>query len=320
MKTLIYHYGALGDFITVLPFVAEWKKRHGPEITLLGKPSFGTLGTAAGYFSGNLDAGSNRFLFLFNPVSDPERLRSFFSTYDAIVLFTAPDTPLALHSRIHSTAIVTIQPPFPEGRIHVVDYHLSLLTPVPGRSPWHAPVLSIPETDPHLNGLPTVSEKTVAIHPGSGSAKKNWPFHDYLDVADRLRALDFEIVWLIGPAEHDLTFPPEDTVVREPPLITAVSLCSRCGAFIGNDSGMTHLAAAAGCPVVALFGSSDPAVWEPRGTGGVQVLYKGTSCSPCHPGAVRAEGCDLLCLRRIIPEEVVRALVSLLSRENVRNG
>ena len=83
----------------------------------------------------------------------------------------------------------------------------------------------------------------VVVHAGSGSAKKNWPYFD--ELMERL------------PAVRAL---PEGLSLTE-----LARYLATCRAFIGNDSGITHLAAYIGCPTVALFGPTDPRVWGPIG-------------------------------------------------------
>jgi ADP-heptose:LPS heptosyltransferase len=54
-------------------------------------------------------------------------------------------------------------------------------------------------------------------------------------------------------------------VARGLKLVELAAVLERCALFLGNDSGVTHLAAAVGAPVVAVFGQASPAIWEPRG-------------------------------------------------------
>jgi ADP-heptose:LPS heptosyltransferase len=96
----------------------------------------------------------------------------------------------------------------------------------------------------------------VAIHPFSGSARKNWPLERYRALAARLPG---PVYWTAGPEE------PLDGAVRFEDLYELAGWLASARLYIGNDSGITHLAAAAGAPVVALFGPTDPAVWAPRG-------------------------------------------------------
>lgn len=96
----------------------------------------------------------------------------------------------------------------------------------------------------------------VVIHPFSGSAGKNWPLDRYRELASRLHP---PVRWCAGPEE------PLPGAVRFEDLYQLACWLAGARLYIGNDSGITHLAAAVGTPVVALFGPSDPAVWAPRG-------------------------------------------------------
>ena len=127
MKTLIYHNGALGDFITTLPVIAAWKQQQGASITLLGKHSFGILAAAAGYVENVLPVDRSNLRFLFQEHTDHDSLRSFFLPYQALLLFTLPDSLLLTRARNFSTATTLTQPPFPNQRQHIIDYHFSLL-------------------------------------------------------------------------------------------------------------------------------------------------------------------------------------------------
>jgi heptosyltransferase-3 len=107
----------------------------------------------------------------------------------------------------------------------------------------------------------------VAIHPGSGSPSKNWPVPSFAALARRLAG---DRGWLLveGPADEAAvaTLRREAVVAKQLPPRVLGALLSRSGNFVGNDSGVSHLAAAFGAPVVALFGPTDPKVWRPLGT------------------------------------------------------
>jgi len=123
----------------------------------------------------------------------------------------------------------------------------------------------------------------LALHPGSGSDTKNWPADRFLALARRLEgnpALGpHPSLLVLGPAEADGPSPPasasgrslpeEDTpslvVARELPLRVLGAVLSHAGLYVGNDSGVSHLAPAAGAPTLALFGPTDPALWSPVG-------------------------------------------------------
>lgn len=110
----------------------------------------------------------------------------------------------------------------------------------------------------------------VALHPGSGSPAKNWPADRFLVLAGRLSAASADeprFLLSLGPAEIERGFaaPPGALVAREWPLRVLGAAFSRASVYVGNDSGASHLAAAAGAPTLALFGPTDPAVWAPVG-------------------------------------------------------
>jgi heptosyltransferase-3 len=96
----------------------------------------------------------------------------------------------------------------------------------------------------------------VVIHPFSGSARKNWPLECYRELALRL---EMPVRWCAGPEE------PLEDAVRIDNLHELSRWLATARLYIGNDSGITHLAAAVGIPVVAIFGPTDPVVWAPRG-------------------------------------------------------
>jgi ADP-heptose:LPS heptosyltransferase len=117
------------------------------------------------------------------------------------------------------------------------------------------------DADARTAGLP---RGFLAVHPGSGSPSKNWPLTRFLEAA---RSLSGASPWLLvaGPAEEVLVAPPGSILAREWPLRVLAAVLARAGLFLGNDAGITHLAAAAGAPTLALYGPTDPALWAPVG-------------------------------------------------------
>jgi heptosyltransferase-2 len=133
----------------------------------------------------------------------------------------------------------------------------------------------------------------IAVHPGSGSLRKNWPAENWLAL---IRWLPSPVSLVLGEAESErwsATVPSRRPVGRadregtsdgQPsdalgqmlrlvnrPLEELVAHFARCRLFLGHDSGVSHLAAASGVRCVLLFGPTDPAVWAPP-TPGVQVV------------------------------------------------
>jgi len=102
-------------------------------------------------------------------------------------------------------------------------------------------------------------ENFTVIHPFSGSPRKNWSLDRFRAVASHLERV-MPVHWCAG--EDD---PPLAGAVRIDDLWELACWLARARLYIGNDSGITHLAAAVGTPVLAIFGPTDPAVWAPLG-------------------------------------------------------
>jgi hypothetical protein len=260
-RRLVYHAGALGDFITALPAIRSWRggtiARGGDETALLGRPAHAAL--AHPPFAAAWDAGSAPFAPLFSSGAGDEAgwLRRLLAEVRTALLFSPATSPLADNLRALGVTEILRQDPFPAVRVSVVDYHLALV----GGAGDSIPVVATARGDPPF----AVDAETVAVAPGSGSVAKNWPLERFEAIAARLKRRGWKVVWVLGPAEESVALPKERVVWRNVSLPVLAAAFSRCGLYVGNDSGVSHLAAAAGCATVALFGASDPVVWAPRG-------------------------------------------------------
>lgn len=134
----------------------------------------------------------------------------------------------------------------PNGDTHAVDFYLAQARTLGGRSVAAVPriLIDVPRRD------------FAAIHPFSGSPKKNWPLSSFQQLA---ATLDLPVEWTAGPDE------PLPGARRFDNLDDLARWLASARLYIGNDSGVTHLAAAVGTPVLAIFLTSNPAVWAPRG-------------------------------------------------------
>jgi len=131
--------------------------------------------------------------------------------------------------------------PGAEAATHAVDFYLRQF----GAPDGAVPRLPVQRRD----------DGFAVIHPFSGSARKNWPLARFHAVAERLPA---PVLWCAGPEET------LDDAVRFTDLGALMQWLAGARVFVGNDSGIAHLAAACGVPVVAVFGPTDPLVWAPR--------------------------------------------------------
>ena len=119
-----------------------------------------------------------------------------------------------------------------------------------------------PALPPPAEGIPHISvpdaprEDHVVIHPFASSPAKRWPLEAFRQVAG---ALPCPVKWLAGPEET------LEGAERIDDLYELACWIARARLYIGNDSGISHLAAAVGTPSLAIFLSTDPRIWAPRG-------------------------------------------------------
>jgi ADP-heptose:LPS heptosyltransferase len=168
-----------------------------------------------------------------------------FDGFDEIVSWYGSNWP-EFRAALEATGIpCTFHPalPDPAGSIHAVDFFAQQAGAAPG---------AIPHVDPG----PVERRENVVIHPFSGSKSKNWPLAAFEEVAHRL---PLPVEWTAGP-EETLAH-----ATRFENLFDLARWLAGAQLYIGNDSGITHLAAAVGVPVIALFGPTSPAIWAPRG-------------------------------------------------------
>lgn len=177
--------------------------------------------------------------------------------------------------------------------------------------------------------LPATGRPTVVMHTGSGgySKARRWSAEGFAAVARGLQQERGAEIVLVGQPEDDGDR-VENLLEQKPTnLIGATSLpqladvITGADLFIGADSGVMHIAAAAGTPVLSIFGPSNPDAWRPW-TGGAPAtaLSSGVECSPCsyvgHEIGAR-DGCEArTCMKLLRPEQALAAARNLLDAAN----
>jgi ADP-heptose:LPS heptosyltransferase len=173
------------------------------------------------------------------------------------------------------------------------------------------------------------TQDTVALHPGTGSYSpaRRWPPERFAAVASALISDGLTPVVVAGPGEEDLAHEVMGAIEGWAALLSGTptprhlaALLARCRLFVGNDSGVMHVAVAAAVPVVAVFGPSNHRAWGPYdpGTLSTRVVRADIPCSPClYRGQSLGlrNGCgDSQCLGVVHPEAVIHAARDLLTR------
>jgi ADP-heptose:LPS heptosyltransferase len=309
---LIVHQGALGDLVCIFQAIAELRRRFRP-VGILCQAHLGRLAAAEGLVEAWFPIEAAWTASLFTGAAGLEA-RRLLATYTHALVFSRSETLVACLQRIGDIRVCRIPPRPPvDQRIHVTEHALEHirgcgLLPEQGRThPETAPSAAPPVEKDH--------SKTILIHPGAGSPRKRWPLSGFWDVAVQLEAIRLSPEFVIGPAEQDFLAElahRNATVHRPVGSLDLLALLRSAVAYIGNDSGVSHLAAWAGLPSVVIFGPTDPVRWRPRGHS-VEIVQPPLDCMPCFETA--AENCAAAdCLARITPGSVMEAFQRVVRR------
>ena len=116
------------------------------------------------------------------------------------------------------------------------------------------------------------NREIVALHPGSGGKDKCWPLEEFQHLAELLNEQNRQSIILLGPVERERwgvevidRLKTRLPVLEDLSLTQVAAVLNRCTAYVGNDSGISHLAGALGVPTVAVFGPSNACHWRPLG-------------------------------------------------------
>jgi lipopolysaccharide heptosyltransferase II len=156
------------------------------------------------------------------------------------------------------------------------------------------------------------------IHPAAAFDTKQWATRNFARVAEELSARGFNCIAIAAPSESHViaelieeSFAHIETFTNlSLPEVTALAARSRL--FVGNDSGIAHIAAAVRVPSVVIFGSSNVAHWRPWAIAPSEVVREELPCQPC-PGYFCAEFDAPECIRRVSVERVTAAIEKVIS-------
>jgi ADP-heptose:LPS heptosyltransferase len=277
---LLVRAGALGDILLLRPTVAALRGA-GHRVRLLA-PSAGNalVGAGPSEVEEHLPWDGPELARILAREATSGPLGAALGRADVAIAYTrAGSLACALRPRVGRLLLRDPSPPptGPHASLWLAEPIAALGLPLPvDRSPRAKAPASVPES-PDLSFssaereaaaqlLSALPPRFLALHPGSGSPAKCWPADRFAALATRHAGASRFLV-VLGPAEDDRRWDRmrDAVVARELPLRTLGALLSHAGLFVGNDSGVSHLAAACGAPTLALFGPTDPGLWSPVG-------------------------------------------------------
>jgi heptosyltransferase-3 len=241
LTRLLIRPGAIGDFIVSLPALEALRTEY-TEVWCASQNV--PLARFADSGQSIVTSGLNRLGLL--PADDVvERL----SRFDSIISWYGTGNP-QFRARVAELRMpVTFLPALPSGGgMHAVDFYNAQARELGGKRPSRFAVIP----------CPAKRRTFAAIHPFASSLAKRAPMEVFEALAKKLGET-MPVQWICGP---------EETLEGAVGIDDLYELgCWLAGAriFVGNDSGISHLAAAVGTPVQAFFGVTDPNVWAPRG-------------------------------------------------------
>lgn len=287
-KFLFIRGGAVGDFILTMPAIRLVREQlPDNEIEVLGYPAITELARATGLVERTRSIEDARLAPFFAPGAELDKeWCDYFSRFDVVLSYLYdPDgffagnlekagvkTLLAGPFRPTDTdpaesAAKQLAKPlerfalFLEDDEFALDYRSHVESPLPARES---------------------ATTRIAIHPGSGSASKNWSFESWIDVLGTLRDRIENVEFIVTSGEAEREVIPAFLTLADEQGLPVQHLESRAlpelGAaygdidfYLGHDSGISHLAASAGAKGLLLFGPTNPAVWAPA-TSRMEVL------------------------------------------------
>ncbi|HSE84992.1 MAG TPA: glycosyltransferase family 9 protein [Candidatus Binatia bacterium] len=323
-RALVILPGALGDFLCFLPALRFLSQ--GKRVDLLARSEFADL-VPPSVKVGSLERYEIRRLFV--PGSAQEkRLRDFFSSYSSIFSWMGSRQSTFVQELSElSQGRACVFPFQPEQvGLHQSEYYLTCI----GDRPLEIGKVEIPLmteavawSDRYWQENFLKGKPVMALAPGSGAPEKNWPPAYFRAVADWWRRRTCgAVVVILGPAEEekgDYTAVCQGAVIaRSLNLGKLAALLARCDLYLGNDSGVSHLAGALGVVTAVLFGPSNVARWAPRGRH-VTVVTQNVECAPCAISTMKS--CPhRKCLTTLEPKYVIKELAGLVEKLTLTRG
>jgi heptosyltransferase-2 len=283
-RILVIRGGAIGDFVLTLPAIRLLRENF-PQahLEILGYKHIVALAEGRFYADATRSieyGGLSRF---FIPGTElPEDLVEYFASFQQVVSYLYdPDRFFEGNLRRAGVRHFLHGSPALDDSAHAAQQLAQPLESLALYLEEKAPVLFPSKADRQFaanflarafRGPPGPGGPLIAIHPGSGGERKNWPAERWAALGDTLFRLapDARVLLVGGEADHAQVACLRDAwrhraiaTALDVPLPELAAILERARLFLGHDSGISHIAAAAGAPSLLLFGPTDPDIWAP---------------------------------------------------------
>ena len=307
-KLFILHQGALGDVVLTFAGLIALRKRFS-RIDILCQGQIGKLAVKLGLVDKGYPLEAAYFATLFSDTVDT-KFKELIRSYSKIIVFSFSAELENIVNQLAARPCLRIPPrPPARDRIHVAEFLIQKLNAGGLIETTNAnDVVTHWQQNKARRAERSVDGTRIIVHPGSGSVRKRWPLDRFLELAEVIERRGLRPQFVCGPAESDLDAEIRNRnrqVHRFSELTDLVAWLKTAGGYIGNDSGISQLAAFLGLPSVVIFGPADPKRWKPPGPR-VQIVRPALDCEPCFE--VEANNCDQpACLTDATLESVLQA-------------
>jgi heptosyltransferase-3 len=266
MKILILKPGGVGDTLLLFPAIVELQRRYeDAEIDIAGNLKVLSLFVDNQSISKAISF-EDRIVTEILSETLSRRARIFLEQYDRLYLLIDDD------------GIIEGKMKFINKSDYIISSSVQKGSPIP-QWKFLAKIMGL-EVSEHenyvgkfLKNRPIRQKNSILIHPGSGSKTKNWPLNNFMALIKHITGYNIKVRLIAGYAENGIMKMlrnADDTIDdieihHNVNLSDVVELLLESYIFIGNDSGISHLAGLTGTASIVLFGPSDPRIWKPIG-------------------------------------------------------
>jgi len=312
-SVLLFRLGGLGDLLVAFPSIHLLRKKLFPcSLSLVCREEYGEILKETGVVDNLVSSSQASLAPLFESQPYPQELTQWLGEFSLILGWLQKES--SLNQKEFCTFLdkkkcrfFVVSPDIP-GQIsrHFFERTREFLSQEEGPSPSFNDCTLMPlspsqreeglkllgeEFSMHKDELELGTHKIVVVHPGSGNKSKCWPLDNFIAIINELDQERYRGVLVTGYAETDLenklkrhTLPKNWVWLHNPPLLKLSGLLTVSALYLGNDSGITHLAAACGTKVVAHFRNDPEAAWRPYGQ---TIILSGESVSDISLHSVR---------------------------------